>query len=63
TGQLKTCPRCRGRLVELVKMAERIRPMSDDALLARSQGELASSKPMRPIILPLSWFTRGKPGQ
>jgi len=63
TGQLKTCPRCRGRLVELVKMAERIRPMSDDALLARSQGELASSKPIRPIILPLSWFTRGKPGQ
>jgi hypothetical protein len=61
-GQLKTCPRCGGRLVELVKMAERIRPMSDDALLARSLGELTSSKPMRPIILPLSWFTQGKRG-
>lgn len=61
-GQLRTCPRCGNRLVELVKSADRIRLMSIDALVAKAQGELANSKPMRPIILPLTWFTRrGKP--
>ncbi|WP_291767561.1 hypothetical protein [Caldivirga sp. UBA161] len=59
-GQIKTCPRCGSRVIELIKDSSRLRIINPEALLIKAQGELTHSKLNRLIILPLSWFTHGK---
>ncbi|WP_156769882.1 hypothetical protein [Caldivirga maquilingensis] len=59
-GQIKTCPRCGSRVIELTKDADKLRLINPEALLIKAQGELTHSRLARPIILPLSWFTRSR---
>lgn len=56
-GQIKTCPRCGSKVIELIKDSNKLRIINPEALLIKAQGELTHSKLTRPIILPLSWFT------
>jgi len=57
-GQIKTCPRCGGRVIELIKDMDKLRIINPEALLIKAQGELIHSRLTRPIILPLSWFMK-----